>query len=190
MNGGEPDARAADGSISHPYDLARFVAAQEPVIDTVLRELGAGEKRSHWMWFVFPQLAALGRSATARLYGIGSRDEALAYWHHPLLGPRLRQCCTELLPHGARGAAAVLGTVDAMKLRSCLTLFAQVAPEEPLFTRLLEVYFDGAPDAATLRLLAGERRAAASIHAALAPASPGTSTETSSKDRSERETGS
>lgn len=157
MSGGEHAAGAADGSAGDPYDLARFVAAQDPVIDTVLRELGAGEKRSHWMWFVFPQLSALGRSATARLYGIGSRDEALAYWHHPLLGPRLRQCCTTLLPHGARGAAAVLGAVDAMKLRSCLTLFAQVAPEEPVFTQLLEVYFGGAADAATLQLLAGER---------------------------------
>ena len=151
MNGGDPGGE----SERDPFALARFVAAQAPVIDRVLQELAAGAKRSHWMWFVFPQLAALGRSATARLYGISSREEALAYWRHPLLGPRLVRCCTALLPHGTRGAEAVLGAVDAMKLRSCLTLFAQVAPDEPVFTQLLEAFFGGAPDAATLQLLAG-----------------------------------
>lgn len=83
----------------------------------------------------------------------GRHSEALAYWRHPLLGPRLASCCTALLPHGTRGAAGVLGTVDAMKLRSCLTLFAQVAPEEPLFTQLLDAFFGGVPDTATLRLI-------------------------------------
>ena len=99
MNSGNiyPDSHGANEA-SDRFALARFVAAQAPVINTVLQELAAGAKRSHWMWFVFPQLAALGRSATARLYGIASCEEALAYWGHPLLGPRLLQCCTALLP--------------------------------------------------------------------------------------------
>ena len=99
MNSGNiyPDSHGANEA-SDRFALARFVAAQAPVINTVLQELAAGAKRSHWMWFVFPQLAALGRSATARLYGIASCEEALAYWRHPLLGPRLLQCCTALLP--------------------------------------------------------------------------------------------
>jgi len=156
VNGGAPRGDRGSEGASDPFALTRCVAAQAPVMDTVLQELAAGAKRSHWMWFVFPQLGALGRSATARLYGIASREEALAYWRHPLLGPRLVQCCTALLPHATRGAEAVLGSVDAMKLRSCLTLFAQVAPEEPVFTQLLDVYFGGMPDAATLRLLAAQ----------------------------------
>jgi len=135
------------------HALERFVAAQAPVIDAVLVELAAGAKRSHWMWFVFPQLAGLGRSATARIYGIASRDEALAYWRHPVLGPRLAQCSNLLLPHAARGASRVLGPVDAIKLRSCLTLFEQVAPDEPVFGELLDAFYAGERDAATLMLL-------------------------------------
>jgi uncharacterized protein (DUF1810 family) len=146
--------RAALVGVNDPFKLERFVAAQAPVIDTVLAELAAGAKRSHWMWFVFPQLAALGRSATARFYGLGGIDEARAYSQHPVLGPRLRQCCRALLPHAARGAVAMLGSVDAMKLRSCLTLFTQVAPEEQVLQQLLQTFYGGEPDAATLALLA------------------------------------
>jgi uncharacterized protein (DUF1810 family) len=145
-----------DGVMSDDrYALDRFVAAQAPVIETVFAELAAGEKRSHWMWFVFPQLAGLGRSETARFYGVASRDEALAFWRHPVLGPRLVQCCDLLLPYAARGAERVLGPVDALKLRSCLTLFEQVAPEEPVFGELLEDFYGGERDAATLALLTG-----------------------------------
>jgi uncharacterized protein (DUF1810 family) len=137
-----------------PFDLARFVTAQAPVWDTVRAELAAGHKQTHWMWFVFPQLAALGRSPTARFYGLASRAEALAYWQHALLGARLREACDLLLPHAQRGAQAVLGGVDALKLRSCLTLFEQVAPEEPVFADALDDFYAGARDPATLALLA------------------------------------
>jgi uncharacterized protein (DUF1810 family) len=138
-----------------PHDLARFVAAQDAVIDTVLAELAAGRKRTHWMWFVFPQLAGLGRSSTAQFYGIRSRREALAYWRHPLLGARLVRCSEALRPHAAHGAEAVLGSVDAVKLRSCLTLFDAIAPEEPVFDELLVDFYGGERDPATLRLLDG-----------------------------------
>jgi uncharacterized protein (DUF1810 family) len=137
-----------------PFALARFADAQAPVIDTVRAELAAGAKRTHWMWFVFPQLAALGRSPTAQFYGLRSRAEALAYWRHPMLGPRLAECAVLLEPHAARGAERVLGAVDALKLCSCLTLFEAVAPEQPLFGRLLDAYYAGRRDSATLALLA------------------------------------
>ena len=137
-----------------PFDLQRFVAAQAAVIDAVRAELAAGAKRTHWMWFVFPQAAPLGRSETARFYGLRSRDEALAYWRHPQLGPRLVECAALLEPHAARGAERVMGSVDALKLRSCLTLFDAVAPEQPLFGRLVEAYYGGARDEATLAWLA------------------------------------
>jgi len=140
------------------FELERFVAAQDPVIDTVCAELRAGAKRSHWMWFVFPQLAGLGRSATARLYGLASRDEAQTYWQHATLGPRLAQCCSLLLPHRAIGAERILGPVDAMKLRSCLTLFEQVAPDQPVFAQLLDALYGGQRDATTLALLRSEMR--------------------------------
>ncbi len=136
-----------------PYRLDRFVAAQDPVWTSVLDELAAGAKRTHWMWFVFPQLTGLGRSATARFYGLASPAEALAYWRHPVLGPRLRQCCERLRPHAARGAVAVLGPIDALKLRSCLTLFEAVAPEEPVFGALLDTFYGGRRDEATVAWL-------------------------------------
>jgi uncharacterized protein (DUF1810 family) len=141
-------------AMSDPHDLARFVDAQARVIDDVRAELAAGAKRSHWMWFVFPQLAALGRSSTARHYGIASRAEALAYWRHPLLGPRLVECCKLLEPHTARGAERVMGSVDATKLRSSLTLFEAVArSEERVFSRLIDGFYAGRRDDATLRLI-------------------------------------
>ena len=137
-------------------DLDRFIAAQAPVWSQVLAELRAGAKRSHWMWFVFPQLRGLGRSETARFYGLGGLDEARAYWQHPLLGPRLREACALLaaLP-GDVTALQVFGPVDTLKLASCLTLFERAAPDEPLFGQLLQRWFEGRRDAATGRLLDG-----------------------------------
>jgi uncharacterized protein (DUF1810 family) len=136
-----------------PHDLQRFVDAQDPVFDEVLAELAAGAKRSHWMWFVFPQLRGLGRSATAQHFGIASAAEARAYAQHPMLGPRLLRCARLLQGLPAGSMRAVFGPVDEMKLRSCLTLFALVVPEEPLFAALLERHFGGRVDEATLRLL-------------------------------------
>ena len=133
--------------------LQRFVDAQAPVYGQVCAELAAGRKTSHWMWFVFPQLVALGRSATARFYGIASRAEALAYWRHPVLGPRLRHCTRLVLATGGTSAHAIFGSPDDLKLRSCMTLFAAVAPEEPVFTQVLARFYAGAPDAATIALL-------------------------------------
>ena len=133
--------------------LARFVEAQTAVWDDVLAELRAGRKASHWMWFVFPQLAGLGRSATARFYGLRDLQEARAYMQHPILGPGLVQCCRLLTELGTRDAVGIFGDVDAMKLRSCLTLFARAAPGQPVFEACLDQYFGGEPDAATLGLL-------------------------------------
>jgi uncharacterized protein (DUF1810 family) len=141
----------AASSASDPFDLQRFVDAQADVYAGVTAELAAGLKTSHWMWFVFPQLKSLGRSSTALHYGIGSLDEARAYWQHPVLGPRLRQCCELLLAVAPdRTARQILGPIDALKLRSCLTLFERVAPDEPLFGRLLERFYAGERDPASL----------------------------------------
>jgi len=142
-------------------DLQRFVDAQEAggTYERALAELRAGRKTSHWMWFVFPQLAGLGRSEMARRYAIGSLEEARAYLDHPLLGPRLRACCAALLTGaeaaGERDPRAILGEIDALKLRSSLTLFARAAPEETLFARALERFYGGEQDPATVALLAG-----------------------------------
>ncbi len=137
-----------------PFDLQRFLDAQAPVWDTVRAELAAGRKRTHWMWFVFPQLAPLGRSATARFYGIAGASEARAYWAHPVLGARLQACCALLAGLHGRSAVEVFGEVDALKLRSCLTLFDAVAPGQPLLLACLQHTCDGQRDPATLRLLA------------------------------------
>ncbi|HMQ72394.1 MAG TPA: DUF1810 domain-containing protein [Rubrivivax sp.] len=134
-----------------PDPLQRFVDAQAPVFDHACAELAAGRKRTHWMWFVFPQLRGLGRSATAMHYGIDSRDEALAYWHHPLLGPRLARCATLVLAQaGRRSAHDIFGSPDDLKLCSCMTLFDAVAPEQPVFRRVLDAFYGGRPDARTL----------------------------------------
>jgi len=134
-------------------DLQRFVDAQQGVYAQALAELRAGAKTSHWMWFVFPQLRGLGHSATAQHYGLADADEARAYWNHPLLRARLLECSQALLTVTGRSARQILGTPDDLKLRSCMTLFARVAPDEPVFARVLERYFDGEPDARTLALL-------------------------------------
>ncbi|HEY2977378.1 MAG TPA: DUF1810 domain-containing protein [Burkholderiaceae bacterium] len=143
-----------------PFDLQRFVAAQAPLYAQVTAELAAGAKTSHWMWFVFPQLRALGRSGTAQRYGIASLAEAQAYARHALLGARLRQCCGLLMAVQGRSALQVFGTIDALKLRSCLTLFERAAPHEPLFGSLLDKFYCGERDAATLALLCDGPRAA------------------------------
>jgi len=133
--------------------LERFVEAQAPVYASVLRELGAGSKTSHWMWFVFPQLKSLGRSSTARFYGIEDRAEAAAYWRHPLLGPRLVECTRLVLATSGRSAHAIFGSPDDLKLCSSMTLFDAVAPEEPAFRSVLDRFYAGVADAATLDLL-------------------------------------
>lgn len=137
-----------------PHDLQRFIEAQDPVYLQVCVELAAGAKTSHWMWFVFPQLKALGRSATAQHFGIASRAEALAYWQHPVLGPRLKACSELVVAVEGRTALQIFRSPDDLKFRSCMTLFAQVAPQEPVFNRALAKYFGGEADARTLELLA------------------------------------
>ena len=143
--------------MSDPYDLRRFVDAQDAVLETVLAELRAGSKTSHWMWFIFPQLRGLGRSSTAQFYGIGSLDEARAYLAHPLLGPRLRQCVEALMPWaGKRTAERILGPIDAIKLRSCLTLF-DAAEAGSQFQAALDAFYFGVADEQTLALLNAQR---------------------------------
>jgi uncharacterized protein (DUF1810 family) len=136
-----------------PQGLDRFVEAQDRVYDSVCDELALGEKTTHWMWFVFPQLKALGRSAMANCFGIGSLEEASAYWQHPILGNRLRECTQLLLKQPNADAFEIFGSPDDMKLRSCLTLFRAVAPDELVFQQALERFFHGKPDEATLDLL-------------------------------------
>lgn len=134
-------------------NLDRFIAAQEAVYDDVLGELRAGRKTSHWMWFIFPQLQGLGRSDTARFYGIAALDEARAYLDHPLLGARLRECTALVNAHAGTPIDMILGHVDALKLRSSMTLFSVVAPHEGLFRDALHTFYGGQPDQATLDLL-------------------------------------
>jgi uncharacterized protein (DUF1810 family) len=136
-----------------PYDLQRFIDAQRTVYGQALAELRAGQKRSHWMWFVFPQLKGLGRSETAMFYALSGADEALAYLTHPELGPRLRECCKALLDGPSRSATAIFGDLDALKLHSSMTLFARVSSAEPLFEAMLDRFFSGEEDARTLELL-------------------------------------
>jgi uncharacterized protein (DUF1810 family) len=136
------------------FNLQRFVDAQDPVIDTVLQELSRGAKRSHWMWFVFPQLKSLGRSATAQHFGLASIAEARAYWQHALLGPRLKACTQRALALEGRGALQIFGMPDTLKFGSSMTLFEAAAPEESLFGEALDKYFAGQRDAQTLALLA------------------------------------
>lgn len=135
-----------------PFKLQRFVDAQGPVWDDVRAELRGARKLTHWMWFVFPQLAGLGRSGTARFYGISGAEEARAYLGHPLLGQRLLECCALLLQATGVSAQDVFGQVDAIKLRSCLTLFDSVAGG-PIFRECIDRYFGGERDPATLEML-------------------------------------
>ena len=135
------------------FDLDRFVTAQAPVIDRVMAELRAGQKRTHWMWFVFPQLAGLGHSDMARRYALASRAEAVAYLAHPVLGPRLVACTACVNAVGGRTANAIFGSPDDLKFRSSMTLFRRADPATPVFAACLDRYFGGEEDPRTLALL-------------------------------------
>ena len=143
-----PGAMAAD-----PFDLTRFLQTQEGVLDDVRCELGAGLKRTHWMWFVFPQLRGLGRSPTALRYGLSGLEEARAFAAHPVLGPRLLEWTRLVLAHRGRTAHAIFGSPDDLKFRSSMTLFARAAADGAPFAAALDSFFDGAADPATVALL-------------------------------------
>jgi uncharacterized protein (DUF1810 family) len=132
-----------------PHDLDRFLVAQQPVYDDVLDELRRGRKTSHWMWFVFPQVAGLGSSIMAQRFAIASLGEARAYLAHPVLGARVRECAELVLAIRGATAEEIFGSTDALKLRSCATLFHRAAPDEPLFARVLDRYYGGVADEAT-----------------------------------------
>ena len=135
------------------YDLERFVQAQDPVYAGVVDELRAGHKRSHWMWFIFPQIAGLGRSSMAQRYAIANDDEAADYLAHPVLGPRLRECANIVLSLQGLSANDIFGDPDDVKFRSSMTLFADTAPDEAVFQACIDKYFDGEPDPETLARL-------------------------------------
>lgn len=139
-----------------PFDLDRFVRAQQGDYDRALAEIKQGQKRSHWMWYIFPQIDGLGSSPTAKRYAIRSAAEADAYLQHPVLGSRLAECAEAALRVPGKSARDVFGSPDDLKLRSSATLFAAVSPEGSVFHRLLERYFEGEPDPKTLRLLGGD----------------------------------
>jgi uncharacterized protein (DUF1810 family) len=139
--------------MTDPFDLDRFVKAQDPVLSQVRLELRAGNKRTHWMWFVFPQLKGLGRSDTARYYALASLTEARAYLAHPLLGPRLIECTNLVNAVEGRSAHRIFGSPDDLKFHSSMTLFAVAQPDEQAFAAALRNYFDGAPDRLTSDLL-------------------------------------
>src|SRR4051794_21924388 len=137
--------------MSDSYNLERFVAAQDErgTYDRAVEELRRGRKVSHWMWFVFPQIAGLGYSATSKRYAISSLAEAQAYLAHPVLGPRLRECASIVAETRGRSAEQIFGGIDAKKLQSSMTLFLRAAPDEPIFQQVLDRYFDGQPDPGT-----------------------------------------
>ena len=151
-----PASRSLDGVSVDPYRLERFVEAQaNGVHANALVELRAGRKAGHWMWFVFPQAAGLGSSSMSQRYAIGSLEEAHAYLHHPVLGPRLVECAQAVLSHPDRSAHQIMGSPDDAKLRSSMTLFALVASCEPVFQRVLDTFFAGELDPRTVGLLGG-----------------------------------
>ena len=135
------------------FQLRRFVDAQQPVYEKVLGELRAGRKRSHWMWFIFPQIAGLGHSAMAVRFAISSLDEAVAYLAHSVLGQRLRECTALVAGSESHSIAEIFGYPDDMKFRSSMTLFSRAAPQEPIFVACLQKYFGGEPDLQTLAKL-------------------------------------
>jgi len=136
--------------MNNQFDLERFVEAQEPVYDTVVAELRAGHKRSHWMWFIFPQIAGLGSSAMANKFAIASLDEAAAYLAHTVLGKRLRECAALVLAHAGSEIGDIFGSPDDRKFHSSMTLFSEVAPDEAVFQDCINEFFDGLSDEATL----------------------------------------
>jgi len=145
-----------------PFNLSRFIAAQEGHYEDVVSEIAAGQKRSHWMWYIFPQVEGLAPSSMSRRYSIKSIDEALAYLGHPVLGHRLLECAEAVLGVQGRSAAEIFGFPDYLKLRSCVTLFASVQPANSVFQRILDRYYDGVADDKTLRILETLRGGASS----------------------------
>jgi uncharacterized protein (DUF1810 family) len=143
------DSRSADD----PYDLSRFLSAQDQNYQQALAEIKRGRKRSHWMWYIFPQIDGLAFSSTSKLYAIKSLEEARAYLDHPVLGPRLLACAEGAAGVEGQSATEIFGSPDDMKLRSCATLFAAVSPPDSVFERLLKKYYGGQGDDKTLRLL-------------------------------------
>ena len=141
------------------YDLERFVRAQASSYSQALAELTRGQKESHWMWFIFPQIAGLGTSAMSQRFAIRNVDEAGAYLEHPVLGARLRECMQTLLDIESRTAHAIFGSPDDLKLQSCATLFAQVSPRDGIFERVLQKFFDGHRDEMTMRFLRAQSEA-------------------------------
>jgi uncharacterized protein (DUF1810 family) len=143
-------------NLSDPYDLERFLEAQDRVMEQVRTELRQGQKRGHWMWFIFPQIRGLGSSPTADYYAIASRSEAAAYLKHPILGPRLIECTRLVLAvkgRANRTSQQIFGEIDDLKFRSSMTLFAQVTLKETAFEEALQKYYDGEPDPLTLEIL-------------------------------------
>jgi uncharacterized protein (DUF1810 family) len=149
MGGGEVNMAGS----SDPYDLGRFLQAQEDDHGRALAELNSGRKRSHWMWYIFPQIDGLAFSSTSKYYAIKSGDEARAYLEHPILGPRLLECAEAVVRLEGKSAREIFGSPDDLKLRSCATLFACVSPPGSVFERLLEKYYEGKRDEKTLQLL-------------------------------------
>ena len=145
--------KADRASGSDPFELSRFLEAQDRVYDRVLSELRSGRKRTHWMWFVFPQIEGLGYSSTTQYYSIKSKEEARQYLNHPLLGKRLRECAESILALEGLSASRIFGYPDDFKLKSSMTLFAGVAEPHSVFSRVLEKYFQGNRDERTLALL-------------------------------------
>ena len=139
----------APGSVSDPHDLERFVTAQEGVYESAVAQLRAGRKTGHWMWFVFPQIAGLGLSATSQRYAIASMAEARAYLEHPVLGRRLAECARVLTGLSGRDAEEIFGGIDAVKLRSSMTLFARASEDDSVYHAVLDQYFGGEPDPQT-----------------------------------------
>jgi uncharacterized protein (DUF1810 family) len=139
--------------MSDPFNLERFLEAQKTIYERVTTELRAGQKSSHWMWFIFPQIRGLGHTETSIFFSISSVPEAKAYLNHPVLGPRLRECCELLMQIEGRSASQIFGSPDDLKLRSSMTLFAQVTDRDSIFKRVVKRYFEGQLDQRTLDLL-------------------------------------
>jgi uncharacterized protein (DUF1810 family) len=158
LRGGAGMSGSGTAPPGDPHDLERFVQAQQGDFERALSEIRSGRKRSHWMWYIFPQLAGLGSSPAARRYAIKSAAEALGYLEHPVLGPRLRQSADAVLAVEGRSAHDIFGSPDDLKLKSSATLFAAVSPEGSVFEQLLDKYYDGQRDPKTLSLLADQDR--------------------------------
>lgn len=165
-DGGEDPAETeSPADLADPFDLARFTDAQDPVYSSVVSELGSGRKRTHWMWYVFPQVEGLGLSDTSKRYAIRSLEEAQRYLEHPVLGARLRECAEAVLAVEGRWASEIFGSPDDVKLQSSMTLFALVAGRDSLFARVLDKYFSGKQDGETLRRLEQPAQGAIALQA-------------------------